>query len=68
MKPLISAQQILEIEQETATIKALIPNLIEDYKVKSKIKREKFNALINEGFTEEQAMQIIIAAKNDIVL
>lgn len=65
---MISAQQLFELEQATATIKALIPNLIEDYKVKSQVKREKFKALINEGFTEEQAMQIIVAAKDDISL
>lgn len=68
MKPLISAQQLFEIEQNIKTLAAFLPTAVEEYEVKSKFKRAKFDALIKEGFTEEQAMQIICAGKDDITL
>lgn len=68
MKPLISANTILEAEQRTKTLKALIPSIIEEYQVHAKLKREKFNALIGEGFTDVQAMQIIVAGGESIGL
>ncbi|MEK5148804.1 hypothetical protein MKX53_17625 [Psychrobacillus sp. FSL K6-4615] len=68
MKPLISAQELFEMEQRTKTLKAIIPNAIEEYAVQARLKREKFNALTYEGFTQEQAMQIIVANKEKITL
>lgn len=68
MKPLISAQTLLESEQRLTTLKALIPAMTEEYAVHARLKREKFNALISEGFTPEQAMQIIVAGKDSFSL
>lgn len=68
MKPIISAQQILEAEQQIKTLLALMPTFIEEYAVRAKVKREKFDALKREGFTDEQAMQVIVAAGSDLQL
>lgn len=68
MKPLISAQQLLEMQTTNNTLKALIPEFKAMYNVRAKIKKEKYNALIQEGFTTEQAMQIVIAGKDEIDL
>lgn len=67
-QPLISAQTVYESEQRTETLKALIPNIIEEYAVHARLKREKYNALIKENFTPEQAMQIIIAGRDGLEL
>lgn len=68
MKPLISAQELLEMQTANNTLKALIPEIRETFIVAAKIKKEKYNALIQEDFTPEQAMQIIIAGKSEIGL
>lgn len=68
MNPLFSAQQLLEMEQGIETLKAMIPMAIEDYAVAARLKREKFIALTREGFTEDQAMQIIVAGKDNVAL
>lgn len=68
MNPLISAQVLLENEQRIRTLKSLIPTMIEEYEVNARLKREKFIALKREGFTEEQAMEIIIAGKDSMTL
>mgnify|MGYP003410557757 CR=1 FL=1 len=60
MNPLISAQTLLEAEHRIKTLVAIAPSIIEEYAVHAKLKREKFKALTREGFTEEQAMQIIV--------
>lgn len=64
----IGANTMLEAEQRNKTLEALLPSIIEEYQVNSKIKREKFKALTNEGFTNEQAMQIIVAGGDNITL
>lgn len=68
MKPLMSAQQLLEAEQKIKTLEALMPTIVEEYKVYAKVKREKFDALLGENFTEEQALQIVIAGGSDLAL
>lgn len=68
MKPMISAQTLLEAEQRLETLRAIIPSLVEEYGVNARIKREKFKALIAEGFTQEQAMQIIVAGGDSVTL
>lgn len=68
MIPIFSAQQMLEFEQGTKSLLAMLPTILEEFNVKAKVKRGKFDALVKEGFTEEQAMQIIVAAKDDMTL
>lgn len=68
MEPIISAQQILEAEQRVKALFAIMPTLVEEYAVNAKVKREKFDALKREGFTDEQAMQVIVAGGSDLQL
>lgn len=67
-EPMISAQEIFEVEKLTETQEALIPTLRDNYSIAAKIKREKFIALKKEGFTDEQAMQIVISRKSKLDL
>ncbi|AMW99326.1 hypothetical protein [Rummeliibacillus stabekisii] len=68
MSHYFSAQQLLEMEQSVENLKAVMSIMIEGYAVSAKFKREKYEALLREGFSETQAMQIVIAGKDDITL
>ncbi|CAG0966393.1 hypothetical protein MTYP_01016 [Methylophilaceae bacterium] len=50
-------KQVL-IAQELKTLKDNIPAMLELQRLQAKMMREKFLALINEGFTEEQALKL----------
>lgn len=59
--PIVSAQELLEIENGIKTMWAMLPQFIDEYEIYARLKWEKLCALKKEGFTEEQAMQIVIA-------
>lgn len=63
MNPIFSAQQLFEMEQARETLKMMIPEIVEGYKISAKLKRGKYNALVGEGFSSEEAIQIIVAGK-----
>ena len=68
MKPMISASEILEMEQQIDTLNAMLPHLVESYEVRAKIKYEKYQALVMSGFSEDQAIGIVIAGGSGIEL
>lgn len=63
-----SAQQIFEAEKKIQMIIDLTPTIVEEYAARAALKREKFKALKAEGFTDEQAMQIIVAGGTNLDL
>lgn len=67
-KPKISAHQIFEAEQSIKMLIGLTPTIIEEYAVRARLKREKFEALKREGFNEEQALQIVISGGHNLEL
>lgn len=68
MDPMFSAQQMMEFEERVKTMWAMLPNFVAEYEIAARMKREKFNALTKEGFTESQAMEIIAAGNSDMRL
>lgn len=53
------ANQLIEMMQAQETIKNLVPYIMEVAKPQAQALFQKFSELKNEGFTEEQALQII---------
>lgn len=68
MDPMFSAQQLLEYEERIKTLWAMLPTFIDEYEIHARLKREKFNALTKEGFSESQAMEIVVAGQSDMDL
>ncbi|OAB25251.1 hypothetical protein PMSD_28115 [Paenibacillus macquariensis subsp. defensor] len=54
--------KITNIEMEIAldNMKELLPSMIEQTKQTAKLHYARYNALVYEGFTEKQAMQIVV--------
>lgn len=53
------ANQLIEMMQRQEAIKNLVPHILETSVLNAQILFKKFSDLQKEGFTEEQAMQII---------
>ncbi|MEK4024453.1 hypothetical protein [Sporosarcina sp. FSL W7-1283] len=68
MDPMFSAQKLLEYGERIKSLWAMLPTFIDEYEIHARLKREKFNALTKEGFTESQAMEIIVAGQTDMSL
>lgn len=53
-----SDQKQVQVAMEIKNLKDNLPALLEFHRLQAKIAREKFLALIKEGFTEEQALKL----------
>lgn len=51
--------KLLEIQMETDNLKNLIPLVIERTEMLAKVRKAKYDALLQEGFSEQQAVEII---------
>lgn len=49
----------LQIQMEMDKIRDLLPHFLEQQKLNAKVHRARFNALVNEGFSEAQALEIV---------
>lgn len=58
-KPMNSAALSLEIQMGLDNLKAMLPLIIEQNAVNAKILNAKYKSLLQEGFTEAQALSII---------
>ena len=47
-----------EFKQAIRKMIEATPDLIEYYKIDAQLRREKFKALVEEGFTEDQALEL----------
>jgi len=47
-----------ELKQALREVKASLSDYIEYIKIDAQIRREKFNALVKQGFTEDQAVEL----------
>lgn len=59
----ISAQQLFEIEHAAKVMAGMLPSLIPYFGAQAQVLMEKKKALIEAGFTEDEALQIVIARK-----
>lgn len=49
----------LQIQMGMDNIRNLMPHIIEQQKLNAKVHRARFDALVSEGFTENQAIEIV---------
>ena len=54
-----TAMQLLELQMATDNLKTMLPLVLERQQVIAKVRKEKFDATIAEGFTEQQAIEIV---------
>lgn len=47
-----------ELKQAVRTIRDIMPDYIEYLKIDAQLRREKFKALIEQGWTEDQAVEL----------
>lgn len=67
-KPLFSAQQLLEFENALKNKWGLLPNIIKELEFSARVMYEKYEILTKEGFTKDEAMQIIVGRGTDTEL
>lgn len=60
-----TAMQLLELQMATDSLKTILPLVIERQQALAKIRKAKFDAAIDAGFTEQQAIEIV--AKTPII-
>ena len=49
----------LQFQMELDNIRNLLPHVLEQQKLNAKVHRARFNALVSEGFSEKQALEIV---------
>jgi hypothetical protein len=54
----MSDKKQVEIAQGLVFVKENMPAMIESIKINARLHREKYNALIANGFTEDQALEL----------
>ena len=60
-----TAMQLLELQMATDNLKTILPLVLERQQAIAKIRKAKFDATIDAGFTEQQAIEI--ASKTPIL-
>lgn len=59
MDPIFSAKELLEFEQRTKTLWAVLPQFIEEYEIAARMKREKFKALTKKDSQKRKQWKLL---------
>jgi ABC-type siderophore export system fused ATPase/permease subunit len=54
-----TAMQLLELQMATDNLKTILPLVLERQQAIAKVRKAKFDAAIEAGFTEQQAIEIV---------
>lgn len=62
-QPKSNAMVSLEAQIRLDTLKNLFPVILDEIKMNAKLRKAKYDALVDEGFSSEQAIEIISKSK-----
>ena len=51
-------QSAMNIKKSLEDLKEMLPYILENERLQSIVKKEKFDSMVNSGFTESQALEL----------